>query len=108
MDDRTFNIVKNFAQDSKKILAEKNVVAQYLFGSFARNEQNEESDVDVCIIVKNLNYNLRRKISELSSDYSLEKNIIISAIIKDIKTWEKNKKYNSQFYQEIKRDGIKI
>ncbi len=108
MDDRTLNIIKSFAQDSKKILAEKNVVAQYLFGSYARNEQNKESDVDVCIIVKNLNYNLRRKISELSSDYSLEKNIIISAIIKDIKTWKKNKKYNSQFYREIKRDGIKI
>jgi len=108
MDDRTFNIIKSFAQESKKILEEKNVIAQYIFGSYARNEQNEESDVDVCIIVKNMNYNLRRKISELSSDYSLEKNIIISAIIKDIKTWEKNKKYNSQFYQEIKRDGIKI
>ena len=108
MDDRTLKIVKSFAQDSKKILEENNVVAQYIFGSYARNEQDEESDVDVCIIVKNLNYKLRRKISELSSDYSIEKNIIISAIIKDIKTWEKNKKYNSQFYKEIKRDGIKI
>lgn len=108
MDDRILNIVKSFAQDSKKILEENNVVAQYLFGSYARNEQNEESDVDVCIIVKNLNYKLRRKISELASDYSLEKNIIISAIIKDIKTWQKNKRYNSLFYREIKRDGIKL
>lgn len=108
MDDKTFNIVKNFAKDSKKILEENNVIAQYIFGSFARNEQSEESDIDVCIIVKNLNYKLRRKVSELSSDYSLEKNIIISAIIKDIKTWQKNKKYNSLFYREIKRDGIKI
>jgi len=39
---------------------------------------------------------------------SVEKNILISPVIKDIQIWEKNRKYNTLFYQEVTRDGIKL
>ncbi len=100
-------IIKNFSNDTKKILKD-NLIAEYLFGSFARNESTESSDIDILIIVKKSDYHIRNAISSLSSDYSLDKNVFFSAILKDIKIWEKNKKYKTLFYKELQRDGIKL
>lgn len=100
-------IIKNFSNDTKKILKD-NLIAEYLFGSFAINESTESSDIDILIIVKNFDYHIRKAISSLSSDYSLDKNIFISPIIKDIIIWEKNKEYKTLFYKELQRDGIKL
>lgn len=101
------NLIQDFAEETKKILQD-NLVAEYLFGSYARNEQTELSDIDILIIVKRFDSGIRGKLSDLSSDYSVEKNILISPVIKDIQIWEKNRKYNTLFYQEVTRDGIKL
>jgi len=45
------NIVKDFVSETKIILKD-NLIAGYLFGSYARNEQNELSDIDILFIVK--------------------------------------------------------
>lgn len=99
------DIIKAFANDTKKILKD-NLINEYLFGSYAKNTQNELSDIDILIIVKQLNTQLRKEISSLSSSYSLNKNVIISPILKDKNIWEKNKKYNTLFYREIEKYGI--
>ncbi|GAK58635.1 putative nucleotidyltransferase domain protein [Candidatus Vecturithrix granuli] len=101
------NIIKDFAKETKEILQD-NLVAEYLFGSCARNEQPELSDIDILIIVKHFDSEIRGKLSDLSSEYSVEKNILLSSVIKDIQIWEKNRKYNTLFYQEVTRDGIKL
>jgi len=107
MESHISDIINDFACDTKRILKD-NLVAEYLFGSYARNEQTNLSDIDILIIVKQFNPRIRRKISSLSSDYSLKKDIIISPVIKDIDVWRKNQKYNTLFYSEIARDGIKL
>lgn len=107
MDTQILNIIQDFVNDSKKILKD-NLLEQYLFGSYAKNEQNEWSDIDILLIVKYFNPEIRRKISALSSDYSLNTNVIISPVIKDIDVWRKNEKYNTLFYNEIKRYGIRL
>ena len=101
------DLIKNFIKDSKQILKE-NLVSGYLFGSYARNQQTPESDIDILLIVKEFNSRIRNEMSSLSADYSLEKDVIISPIIKDLEVWEKNRKYETHFYQEIIRDGIKL
>lgn len=100
-------VVKDFANDTKKILKD-NLLAEYIFGSYTRNEQTDISDIDILIIVKQFSPKIRREISSLSSDYSLKRDAIISPIIKDINVWRKNQKYNTLFYTEIERDGIKL
>jgi len=101
------NIIKSFANDTKRILQD-NLVNEYLFGSYAKNTQNDFSDIDILIIVKQLNSQLRKEISSLSSSYSLSKNVIISPILKEEDIWEKNKKYNTLFYKEITKYGIPL
>jgi predicted nucleotidyltransferase len=41
--------------------------AEYLFGSVARNEAEKDSDIDIFIIVKYFDYQLREELSKLSS-----------------------------------------
>ncbi|MCI0495532.1 nucleotidyltransferase domain-containing protein [candidate division KSB1 bacterium] len=101
------NIVKEFVQEVQGIL-KTNLVEGYLFGSYTRNEQTPESDIDLLFIVRQFNAQIRNEISSLSSDYSLERDVIISPIIKDVQVWEKNRKFETLFYKEIMKDGIRL
>lgn len=62
----------------------------YLYGSYARGDYREGSDVDVMILLKNYrNYwNEHKRISQLASDVSLEYDVTVSCIfIKEIQ-WQ--------------------
>jgi len=61
MDTQLQNIIQDFVDDSKKILKD-NLLQQYLFGSYAKNEQNEWSDIDILLIVKYFNPEIRRSL----------------------------------------------
>lgn len=101
------NIIQSFSAETKMILRD-NLVAEYLFGSVARNEAEEDSDIDILIIVKHFDYQLRKELSQLSSKYSLSHGVCISPIIKDKKIWEQNEFYQTLFYQEIQRDSVRL
>lgn len=100
-------IAKDFIRDTQTILKD-NLVEGYLFGLYYRNEQTPESDIDLLFIVREFDALVRNEISSLSSDYSLERDVIISPIIKDVEVWKKNRKYNTLFYNKIIKDGIRI
>ncbi len=100
-------IAKDFIRDTQTILKD-NLVEGYLFGLYSRNEQTPESDIDLLFIVREFDALVRNEISSLSSDYSLERDVIISPIIKDVEVWKKNRKYNTLFYNKIIKDGIRI
>lgn len=100
-------IIRDFSDDTQKILRH-NLVAEYLFGSVARNDACDCSDIDILIIVKQFDHQVRKRLSGLSSEYSINHDVYISPIIKDAKTWEKNKLYHTLFYQAIQRDGVQL
>ncbi len=101
------SLIKNFSDDMREVLKD-NLVAEYLFGSVARNEADEFSDIDVLIIVKQLDYQIRSELSKLSSEYSINHGVCISPIVKDEKVWEQNKSHGTLFYQEIQREGVRL
>ena len=101
------NIVLDFVKDSRAVLQD-NLIDQYLFGSYAKNNQTPDSDIDILLIVRSINPNVRKKISALSSDYSLERGVLISPVIKDLATWGKNKQHNTLFYKEVTQFGEKL
>ena len=107
MDKKIQKIINDFSEETKQLLKD-NLIAEYLFGSASREEYSELSDIDILIIVKRFDYKLRAALSELASDYSLNYDTYISPILKDEKLWEKNKKYNTLFYQEVQQDGIRL
>jgi predicted nucleotidyltransferase len=100
-------IIRRFVQDSKQLLQE-NIIAEYLFGSYATNTYTSLSDIDILIIVNTFTPGIRRQISGLASEYSLEYDVYISPIIKDFQVWNKNEYYHTLFYQEVTRYGIRL
>jgi uncharacterized protein len=105
MDPLKTKIIESFSNDVKKIL-KKNLIAEYLFGSYAKNRQQADSDIDILIVIKDFSPNIQRKMSNLASDYSLQYGIYISPILKDWAIWQKNQQHDTLFYNEVTQHGI--
>jgi predicted nucleotidyltransferase len=66
--------IENLDKILKKIKKNKNVVAIYLFGSYAKKENNPLSDIDICVILKNPN---EKDECEIGSMYSQELDMVL-------------------------------
>ena len=84
----------------------KNVLIRIVvYGSYARNQQSDESDVDIAMFVKKeIN---RDKMIEISSKYEIETGKILSLIDIEQSKYEKYKD-TLPFYQNISKEGIEI
>jgi len=93
------------AEKLKKLFPER-IIAIYAFGSRVRGNHGEWSDFDVLVLVKDKNPELVDGIIGIFADEEYEKGILFSPIIKDIAVFEGEKKYNTPFYQNIKKEGV--
>lgn len=100
-------IIRRFVKDTNRLL-QKNIIAKYLFGSYATNTYTPLSDIDILIVVNTFSPEIRRQMSGLASEYSLEYDVYISPIIKDLQVWNKNMQYQTLFYQEVTKHGIRL
>jgi len=82
-----------------------------LFGSYARGEQNEESDLDICVLVSELtqrridmNVELRGLISNVCYDYDLPFDIKLYTY----NEFEQESKYRSTLQHTIKTEGVTL
>lgn len=79
-----------------------------LFGSVARGKYEEESDIDILVVLKNGSRKVRDEISMASFDLILKNDVILSPLVMDKKTYEWHKKYRDPLYNSIERDGIDL
>lgn len=87
----------------------KNIDKIILYGSQARGDSSEGSDIDILVIVDEPNevlYELKKKIWQYTNDISLQQDEVISLILKSLKDY--NKMRNTLFYQNIAKDGIEL
>lgn len=81
-----------------------------LYGSFARGDYDDESDVDVLILAdlpaEEL-FRYRARIDHLCGSILFEYGVVLSVLEKDVATYEKYKGA-LPFYQNIEREGRKI
>ena len=81
-----------------------------LYGSYARGDFDDESDVDIMVLADINNDELpyyRNVICGISSDISLENNIMVSAFLKDRKFF--NDHINMlPFYRNVIAEGVTI
>ncbi len=79
-----------------------------LFGSRARGEGDEESDLDVFIVLPQIDWELEKKIYGLSFDISLRHAVLISPILYSQSDIENPSIMISPLYKTVQREGVKI
>lgn len=102
-------ILRKVRSSSEKLYAEK-LNKIILYGSYARGDNTEESDIDIMIVL-NCDYDevrkFRGKTSEMASDISLEEDVFLSILLRDKKHFEDNKDF-LPFYRNVIQDGVAV
>ena len=93
-----------------KLLAacKSNIVRIYLFGSQARGEAQEDSDIDILIITSRSDWQLKHRISHIAADVGLEYDVLIDSHIVQKNRWEELGKAGYRFYQNVMDEGIPL
>ena len=103
--DVLIEIVKEFKAEIVKILTEK-FDEIILFGSYARGDNTEYSDVDLVLVVKEaLSKTEKEKLTNLLSYFSLKYDLVLVCIDYPKAIFEK---YKTPFLLNVKEEGIKI
>lgn len=109
MPDLISNIVYGFALQIKRLLG-KDLSNIIVYGSYARGDYHDSSDVDVMILTKLSEEEIKKidtQIYDLAYDIELEKGIHISVVIKNeehFKYWEDT----LPFYRNVRKEGVAI
>ena len=102
-------ILKEVSNAYKKVYGDK-LVKVVLYGSYARGDYDEESDIDIVGIIKADRINVQRglhHIRKVASDLGLEHDIYISPKAIPYEEFLKYKDYMA-YYQNIIKEGVAI
>ena len=78
-----------------------------LFGSRARGEGDEDSDLDVLVVVSDLLHNEGREIAQQCGDYLTRYDLIVSCFAQSDARWRELHARERRIAAEIDRDGIR-
>jgi len=79
-----------------------------LFGSKVRGDFDEESDIDVLLVVEDRTSQLWEDIVEIETDLMLKYGSVISSLIMGRDNYEWHRRYRAPLYRNIERDGIDL
>ena len=86
------------------------IVSILLYGSYARNEESNQSDVDIVAIVKGNREELQKKLRivwEESADIGLENDVVVSPTVVPFDEFERYRT-SLPYYMNIEKEGIKV
>ncbi|MDY6864186.1 MAG: nucleotidyltransferase domain-containing protein [Thermodesulfobacteriota bacterium] len=84
------------------------IVDVVLFGAVARGDYDDESDIDVLVIVKNGGNEFRDEISMASYSSMLKNDVVLSSLVMDEMVYNWHRKYKDPLYNVIKKEGINL
>ncbi len=87
-----------------------NIVKIILYGSYARGDQQKDSDIDIVAIVQGERQSLQQELKrvwDISADLELEYGTIISPTVIPSAEYEKYKK-DLPYYRNIHNEGVEV
>jgi hypothetical protein len=79
-----------------------------LFGSFARREANEDSDVDVAVVLERVDWRTKREVIDLATDVGLSTGLVLSPVVFDREIYERWREQGRPLVKSIERDGVPV
>lgn len=95
-------------RDALRSLLGENLLSLRLFGSRARAEGTEESDLDVLVLVKKKDRDLCRRIVEESLEVDLAYGTNLAPTVLSADEYRQNQEYGTPFYRNIEREGVSL
>lgn len=96
-------------QIKTKVMARFPVVDVVLYGSVARGEGDDESDVDLMIVIREpINRFRRHEITDIVFDVNLKFGTNYSTLVVDQESWDTGMISVLPLRDEIMRDGIRL
>ncbi len=105
MNQEIYDRLKKIAERLKKNYGAEKVI---LFGSYARGEETEDSDVDLLVIASTNERLFERMATVLEIVHDLYNGLPISPIVLSSKEVEERLKLGDQFVQEMLEKGIEL
>ncbi len=102
-------IMKLYAQDIKALFG-THLKQIMVYGSYARGDYHENSDIDVMILTdidENVISKYRDIASDCAFDYLMKYGVDISPVVKNADHFEHWKK-TVPYYQNVEKEGIRI
>ena len=109
MDNRIHDIVLKFSQQVKKLLGQK-LDKVILYGSYARGDYNEHSDIDIMILLDLSDMDIKQYRHELSGetfDFNMDHDLDIKPIAKSQQHFQ-NWVEAYPFYANVEKEGVKL
>lgn len=106
----TLNTVLNEAGTKLQSLFGDKLDGIILFGSYARGDFDEESDIDVMALVDMDRSSLgkfRRTVSAMANDIDLKYDVLLSIKLQDKITFEKYRDI-LPFYRNVLKEGVRV
>lgn len=110
MNDQLIHVVTTEVVDKVIELVKDDIYKMYLYGSCARGDYTNESDVDIMIILKCNKDKVkayRKQVSKLASRIGLENDIEVSLMLRDKDSFEEGQRILT-FYQNVVKEGVAI
>ncbi len=79
-----------------------------MFGSKARGEAWEESDTDILVLIRDLNWQEKARIIDISSDINLEYDLMLSPLIMRPEEYDHLLRRERRLALDIEREGIPL
>lgn len=99
--------VTRFAEELRRRFGSA-VLDVRLFGSFARAEAHEASDVDVAVVMEHADWSTRRQVIDLATDVGLPLDLQISPTLFDRETYQLWQRQERPLVMDIERDGVPL
>ena len=79
-----------------------------IFGSKARGSSNEDSDLDVLVIIHEGNWETKKSVAEPGYMLAIGTEVVPSLIVLTAEEWIYHQDYEAPFWQTVTRDGIPV
>jgi predicted nucleotidyltransferase len=100
---------RQMALEFKRRVAALVPILQFsVFGSRARGDATDGSDLDVFLVVDHIDADLREKISEIAWEVGFENDVVLSTFVVTVEQLEHGPVGVSPIIRQIEKEGVRL